>query len=245
MPWRPSTDITLQQSFSTPFWTAFETHVDSAMFSAPLPRGDWPRLENLYVGTRKGDTAYLPELRSRIPEIPESIQLSPTDIEILDFILHYPRDRTLVLIGPRGAGKTSLLHFVEGVLQNSGLELPPQLLLLDGLALKRGASLDDFADLLLEKLRLRVRIIAKPFVESLNAAIQILQDHRELGPSERMKRAAREITKYLPDADPRLLTIVFDNLDHHHADVVELATDIAKEVHVTSRLGTIMCVRKS
>ena len=41
------------------------------------------------------------------------------------------------------------------------------------------------------------------------------------------------------------MTVVFDNLDHHRADVVDIALHIAEELHTSAGLGVILCLRQS
>lgn len=242
---RPSTDLSLQSPTGTPFWAAMETLVDSAIFNAPLPRGDWALLRSFYVAPRKGDSPHTKELRSRLPAIPDHIELSPTDVELVDFVLNCAKDRVLMLLGPRGAGKTSLIHHTEAVLLNSGFTLPPALLILDGNQLEKTATPAAFESRVTATLRHDLATLPACHRPAYIDALAVLECPSSGGPSERLKRAFRRLVDRLPGSDPRLVTVVFDNLDHHRTDVVDIALHIAKEVHTSTDLGVILCLRQS
>ena len=186
---RPSTDLSLQSHSGTPFWAAMETLVDSAMFNAPLPRGDWALLRSFYVAPRKGDSLHIQELRSRLPTIPDHIELSPTDVEVVDFVLNCAKDRVLMLLGPRGAGKTSLIHHTEAVLLNSGFVLPPALLILDGNQLEKTATPAEFVSRVAATLSHDLTTLPTCYRPAYSDALALLQGSSVDSPSERLKQA--------------------------------------------------------
>jgi hypothetical protein len=110
----PSRYESIQKQLLNRLWQIIETIFDNAFKTDSLPRGRWKELRNNYIINRKFDEYYdVPSLKAILPDEISSLRLGLKDIDLIRFLLAYSGDRTLVLFGPRGAGKTSMIHYVE------------------------------------------------------------------------------------------------------------------------------------
>ncbi len=240
MGWRPSTDRTLQREASNAFWAAIEPAFDRAVNPNPLPRAAFSTLTNDYVRQRKGDSRHVAELGSRLPLSFGTLSLGATDIELLDFVLNYSKGRVLKLVGPRGAGKTSLIHFAEASLRKSAPDPVPTLVIIDGLDVGQAATVADFIALIHDEFARASKDPTNSYSGAYHRALTAFDKAADL---MALRRAARVLADSLPGQDSRLVTFVFDNLDQHHPAVVAEVVDLARHLFSSSQLGSIICLR--
>lgn len=237
--YRPSQDPNLQRVDINPLWQALEPIFDRAIRNEPLPRYDTDILRD-YVPERRDKHLSSGELSSRLPKEFDALPLGPAEIDVIDFLLHYRGNRVLALLGTRGVGKTSLLHFVEAAIQ-AAIPFRPYLFInINGLALGQRPTSQDFSDLLREELEDVAERAPQVFQRAVAHALAELDSHTG---ETAFRRAARQLAKYSPEGDERRITFVFDNLDQLSASSVDAALDIAREVFINSRLGTLATLR--
>jgi hypothetical protein len=240
MPWRPSTDATIQRESGTPLWAAISTLYDSTLGMDSLPRGNFERLKSFYVSTRKGDSTHVEELRAKVREVPQELALGPTEIALIDFILHYERGRVLRIVGPRGAGKTSLIHFIEFALQHANIRPTPMIIIANGGLLPKNASYVEILALIRDTLGEQVGRCSPDARPVLQAGVDVLtSDLSQAG----LQAAARHLASSPHGSLIGYITIVFDNLDHHNLAVVERVVELAQQIYLASGLCCILCMR--
>jgi hypothetical protein len=241
MRWRPSVDHDV--IVANELWHLLQPIYDETVSLAPLARGNDSILRSSYVRRRRNDSPYIETLRSLLPKgFSNVIDLGATELDVLNFVLRYGENRILNLEGPRGVGKTTLLHFVENVLQWAHVEVRPVLLVLNGLRLSESESVgtEDFIRLIAEEMEYRDVQTDRRIKVALAAAAVKLNETPTL---ERLKRVLRDLQKALPNQDPMLVTFVFDNLDQLPASVIRVAADLARKIFMSSRFGSILCLR--
>jgi flagellar biosynthesis GTPase FlhF len=116
MEYRPSTDNAINRHRSSPLWDAIETPFGNAVPITSLKRGSFLQFSQEYIRHRTADEnrsldAYL----ARLPRSIEALRPGITDAEVIDCIVNGTTPSILALVGPAGAGKSSLLHFIEGL----------------------------------------------------------------------------------------------------------------------------------
>jgi len=242
MSYRPSQDGTIQRVYSNPLWTALETIYDNAIDSAPLPRHD-PNILHDYVRERRIGDRPSSELLSRLPVEFSRIGLGVLEADVLDFVLNYSQNRVLALLGTRGVGKSTLLHFVETAVAVAMPERPHLFVKLDGLQLNNRPTAENFAELLHDELVVLLRTAPAVFHEGMQAAIETLEAPGSMSGDTAFRRAARDLADHVPDGDPKRTCILFDNLDQLHGESVDIAMQLARQTFTASRLGTIVALR--
>jgi len=241
MRWRPSLDANVVES--NELWQILQTIYDKALSLAPLARGDDTVFRYSYVRRRRHDSLHIETLRTLLPKgFPSDLNIGATEIDVLNFILNYTDNRILNLEGPRGVGKTTLVYFVENVLQWTRIAVKPVLLVLDGLRLSESESTGttDYIKLIAEEMRYRdvqtdarLRVLLARTAEKLSEKRSV--DH--------LTRVLRDLVSRLPKSDPRLITFVFDNLDQLPTNVIRVAADLARRIFASTKMGSILCLR--
>jgi energy-coupling factor transporter ATP-binding protein EcfA2 len=239
MAWRPSHDEQFTEAQPNAIWLALASPFDIAVPLAALPKADLATLRTLYVTKRKGDSGDPADLRHLVPEIPGDVWLGLADIDLLDFVLHSKANRVLGLVGPRGSGKTSLINFVQAVLTEGCAGPRHEFLVVDCLEIPNQAALIELPLLVGEALRAYVQDPQRAYRGAVRAAVEQLTDVKP----HRLRAAWRALADALPGGNKGLLTLVFDNLDQHHPTIISHVLEIAKELHIASGLGTIICMR--
>jgi hypothetical protein len=241
MRWRPSLDANVVES--NELWQILQTIYDKTLSTAPLTRGNDTVLRYSYVRRRRNDSPHIETLRTLLPKgFPPDLSIGATEIDVLDFILNYTDNRILNLEGPRGVGKTTLVYFIENVLQWTSIAVKPILLVLDGLRLAESEATDsaDYIKLIAEEMRYRgvqtdprLRVLLSQAAEKLFEKPSV----------DRLMRTLRDLVPKLPTSDPRLITFVFDNLDQLPSNVIRAAADLARRIFASSKMGSILCLR--
>lgn len=244
MSWRPSEDSSVQREEKNSFWAAIETAYDNACSLSALPRHDHQVLVSDYVLTRKGDSGHDTQaMKSRLPRALRNCPLGATEIDLLDFVVNCTRDRVLYLIGPRGAGKTSLLHYVESVAQQSGYARFPVFLNFNCLSLRnKEATESDIVEILYEEMSdLSTKENVPPLLAMpLKKAVHDIGRFQSIGDA---RRAVVEVSRSLTAAQCKRLILVFDNVDQLSSSITGRVLDLARELHIASSLACIVCLR--
>lgn len=240
MQWRPSTAFDVTES--TELWALFERIFDATVSMEPLCRGDENVLRNSYVRRRRNEAEYIETLRSQLPESIRGTVLGSTEIELITFLLEQRQNRVLNVEGPRGVGKTTLLHFVEDVIQQARIRPRPALLMLDGRQLRSLESITaaQYLALIRDELvepRTNFDLPIRPATQRLAAKLQKELDEGKVG------QFFRGLVNDLPGKDARLVTIIFDNLDQLSSDAIRVAADLAKSIYYASGIGSVLCLR--
>ena len=242
MPWRPSVDPTIQRLASTSFWTSIQTLFNNAVPFAPQPRRAHESLKAFYVRRRRGDHVSRVDLGGRLPPGFSDLALGETDVDLLDFLLNMQHDRILRLEGPRGSGKTSLIHFAEFALS---AVLPPmscpQLLIINGNSLAaETATLESVGGLLAEELARRADSSDDSFGLAFAAAKERISDDRS---PEACIEALGTLVQHLPNRNAKLITVVFDNLDQHSDALLDQISSLARAMFIRTGVGAVMSMR--
>jgi hypothetical protein len=238
MPWRPSTDLSIARATSSQLWLILHELFNATVALDPVKRGEYDDLSQSYVRQRKGDHFDPGVLREQLPRALQELDLGETDVQLAEFILKRDRNRVLNLEGPRGAGKTSTIHFVESALTKAGFA--HRLIILDGLGLLEfsDASPSQFIALLHSE-ALAMATVATPALRKVLRAIATAT-RRGTDFNKTVERIASAVRSL---SDKRLLTVVFDNLDHLPQAFSTVATEFAKVMYVRTGIGAIMCLR--
>ncbi|MCG3133988.1 MAG: hypothetical protein HMLKMBBP_01257 [Planctomycetes bacterium] len=240
MGWRPSRDPALFQPASSQLWHAVSGAFDEATSLADVRRLDAHRFDPRYITNRRGgDLTQLPALRSRLPTAFRDKQLGEAEIDVISFILTQSGNRVLSIVGPRGAGKTSLMNYVDWVMTVSLGDEAPLILRIDHNATARGtsATIEDTLELVRARLDLesagrRAEIVAQ--------ARTVMKQYEGMDCVARLARALRERA---PSGDPRKILFWFDSLDHVASDTVETALSIAGAMYRAAGIGSVLCMR--
>ena len=248
MAWKPSTDPTNRVALHTPFWDALETVYNKAFPRDPLPRLD-KALKLHYITERQGYGSFSQEaLLSRIPRRFRRFPLGKAEIECLDFLLNYKADRILSIVGARGAGKTSFIHYLEYLLDQRRTPTTPNLIIINGNREVKPGVKEFTAQIAQEISALAERHRARHWDSPITLAMTIGKGILE--PPEDCTRAMlidafQQMKSLLPNEDPRMLVLVFDNLDPLPVDSIDIAFHLARDIHQALGIGSILCMRPS
>jgi hypothetical protein len=241
MTWRPSTDEHFDVHIPNEFFSLIEPGYDAAFPMASLSRGDDTVLARDYIHVRKHDSRIGTEsMRSRLPPALADARLGPTEIDLIDFLIHRTSDRAMNIVGPRGSGKTTLLHYVESVLRKALPDAYPILLIVDCNPFGNDAQTRDFLGALGIELEKSAAILPPPFdTRAAHAAKTLADDPTQLG----LHHALRTLVKDLSPAQMYRPTIVFDNLDQLSSSVVNVVLSLVKALSSGTGLTAIACLR--
>ena len=223
------------------FWDAIEPVYDGACQKDSLARWDWDELKEKYISDRKyNEFIDIKAMRSRLPKELLSCDFGPNEIDLVDFLLNYKGDRVITLEGPRGSGKTSMLHYIEAAIYKSRYKSFPIFLIIDCLAKEQNVSKYQIIKLLIDevkKLLHKVKGIIHSSFEELIAEIE--GDMTFSGAS----RAFSNMAQKLPSETFNRIIVVFDNLDQNYLDSICHGIELAKEIYKSSKVSTITCLR--
>jgi hypothetical protein len=166
--------------------------------------------------------------------------MGATDLDLVDFLLYATKHRMMRLIGPRGAGKTTMIHFAEAAIKQSGLEHAPKLVVLDGLRCPADATYEDLVAMIRDGMRESAEDndlgIADVFLDASRAL------DRQLAFGS-VGQVFAELRGRLPRRDEKLVTIIFDNLDQLRPIAITRIVELAKSIYLNSRIGSVLCFR--
>ena len=249
MPWRPSTDPRFHKRQTTPFWDALAGVFDNAFPTEPFHRPDQYDnfLASEYLIDRQGRGDYDRQaLLSTIPPEFRGEHIGPTEIDLLEFLFGSSRGRVLSVVGTRGAGKTSLLNYVSFQLDKHRKPTTPFLLVMDGNR-DVAAGAEEFFHQLGDQLETLSKSAGEGTLppEVATAFNAQTGDFSAPHSRDRVLHTLERVVALLPSADPRLLVLVFDNLDPLPVRSVRAAFQLAREVYARCGAGTILCMRPS
>lgn len=248
MVWHPAKEINRRATGQAAHWQQIQSIYDGAISLEPLPRAEWDYLKAHYIHERRGERAVnVAEAATVLPPGLAKFPLGASEIDFLDFVVNYSRNRVLTLIAPRGAGKTSFLHYVEAVIEKARLGRRKPVFFIFGNLEK----LEDSTERLETNCRDLLTIMAG---ETERRAPKLGERWRkafgELGSSLRQCRSVndarecfRTLAHGLPKNDLRRLVLVFDNLDQLDTPVIALVLDLARAIYLVSRVACIVCLR--
>ena len=243
MSWRPNSDPEICQPYTSVFWHAFEPIFDQAFPNEPLPRGDKGILTN-YIVERQGHASMPIEImRNRLPGFLRKERLGVCEIDCLDFLFNYRNDRILTVTGPRGAGKSTFIHYVDFILNQKRRAETPVLLIING-NVGESPGIREYASQFVVEME---RIMGLSGLE-LHVAEAIRQGHAMLKDDltrDGLIKAFQRIRDGLPADDNRGVVLVFDNLDPVPIKSVEEAIRLARDIYISCSLGSILCMRPS
>jgi hypothetical protein len=234
MAWTPSAEATYEAP--NPLMDAIESLFDVGFTLEPLTRHD-PQLLTRYVCKRRNDHyRSLEALLSRLPESFRKFEMGPTDADVIDTIMNLP-GCDLILFGSRGAGKTSLLHFVEFLLSQCAPDY--HFVIVSG----RDQGKSDFNPF--------VRSLKEQFYHTSERAEESLAQHLKAAADlivedyniEYVHQAIRHLTTELPETLHNKLVFVFDNLDQLNKTLVDKAFEVARAINAVKQMTTIITAR--
>lgn len=242
MTWCPSSDTSVQKIISNPLWEAIESIYDKACNLGALPRRNWDRLSRSYIVDRKFDeNRNIEALRSRLPIEFDDIKLGPIEIELIDFVLNNS-DRVLILEGPRGAGKTSLIHYIESAIIKSKYLQPPVFIIVDCLADSKGIGPHNFSELFRIAITLEMKFLEEedPLYKPLNDAVEFINRKPHV---YGIQEAFVNLLKNLPEKQFQRIIVVLDNLDQNYIKTVTMGLQLIKKLYIASNVKCITSLR--
>lgn len=240
MAWRPSFDQGLSRESPNEIWRALEGLYDAAVSTAPLPRRDVDALQAAYISLRRGqrpgdETAML----GRVPASLRESALGLTEIEVLDLLVNYRGARIITLRGPRGAGKTSLLHYVEAICERSRFPLAPVIVEFNGLALSEADGDQDFVRLFRLALEEQSRQ-TEDFADRFSVVAGALTSGTSLG---HIRDAMSAALRPLDERTRNRIVVAFDNLDHLKVKTITRVLQLAKLVSIGAGIACVVSLR--
>jgi hypothetical protein len=248
MSWRPSIDPSIRTDTFSSLGVALMGAYDEAYKTYPLRRHDWAYLSRAYVVERKGCAVVDPVSRQRLPSRYDGIALGEAEIDFIDTIENYSHPRVALLLGPRGAGKTSLLHYVEEVLTRCNPGRPTVLVIVDGLELagENGASAqdiaEDYAQVIHAEIVRRGRDLPTKFIQGFQRAAAVLERKFDEPTS---REAFRTLSDFLGPDYRNSIIIAFDNLDHVHPSYAALALNLCRQIAMATDFACFACMRQN
>lgn len=234
-----STDPLIGSVNQTAFWSFAEEFFDRAIPLAPLDRFDWTELSKTYVLSRKDRNLYkIDEMKQRLPRALRGIPLGQTEIDILGSLLYPQTSICLQLEGTRGAGKTSLLHYIEAACLS--VHIPIVFFILDFSAPNIVIDKQLLVDLLHRETTRPDRPGGPNFPEKLS---QVGENLKTLVFKGGRVRLTNDFCNAFRPLEGYEIVFVFDNLDHLARTCLRQAVLLARETHLCTDFSTIMCVR--
>jgi hypothetical protein len=176
------------------------------------------------------------------------VPLGVVEADVVSLIINYEHDRVLALQGPRGAGKSSLLNYIDAAFRNSSFSYPPVFVRLDGLQLvgdhAQSADTEVFDRDCPRLLAAAVNEVLPNVQDPLRTALRRCGERLGAGTAAAdVREAFRDLSKELMDRERRRIVVVFDNLDHLPVDWIRAALGLARAVYTASRVAILICLR--
>lgn len=240
MSWRPSQDKQICREETTALWRAIEGIYSDAVPLSSLPRRDPETLQRAYICDRKGDKQSDTEaMLGRVPPEMRKYKLGRIEIELLDLLINHTGSRLIVLQGPRGAGKTSLLHYVETIAEASGFNAPPTILKVNGLELNENASEID----LVKHVRGALQVCPPPPNFPANLVADAANRLRRSRSFSAVSEAFASMSRQLVDRQRNRLVLAFDNLDQLSPTTLRLTMTLAQQAALAAGIAALVCLR--
>ncbi len=246
MPTWPARNETIQKEKLNSFWEAIEPIFDNIAHLRPLPRSDWDILKTNYITERKNDeNSDIDSILSRLPASFRKIKIGPKDCDLIDFLINSKGDRSLILEGPRGSGKTTMLHYVESAIIECGFKTFPILIIVDCLQDRKDLTKEELVTLLKEEIENTAKTVCRTYKENtiekalLNVSAILSKNPTYAKTREAFRKLKRDLNK---DQFYRI-DIIFDNLDQNFIRSVNYGIELAKEIQIASGVGTVTVMR--
>ncbi|MFZ5479083.1 MAG: hypothetical protein ACOZNI_20100 [Myxococcota bacterium] len=236
----PSRQPERRPVLTSPFWQAIQAIYDEAAALEPLPRRSRELFEG-YIARRRWDENFdVAVLRRSLPKEFELIaeRLGPSEVEIVNFIARYERNQILNIFGSRGAGKTTLIHFVEECFHRALGDQAPMFLVLDGNAIPTDTPIEAVRSRLASILRDECeRATGRPISVGGDQDINVTPSQDLIG------FCVRLVSTVKGKAPKERVVLVVDNLDHHRSEAVGAILQMAKSIYLGIRVPTVVCLR--
>jgi hypothetical protein len=237
----PSQDGSIQKQIPGSFFQGIEDIFDNIVKLDSLPRRNWNTINKSYIRERKFDEfCDLSILNSRVPDEIVALGVGPKDIDLISFLINCSGVRSLILDGPRGSGKSSMLNFVESAIIESGYQLYPIFITVDCLSDDRNITKEELIVLLKQELIDALDFVNDKFKKCFREAIEILNGDSTFAAA---RSAFRYIYSKLPPEQFNRIVVVFDNMDQNFIQSVTYAVELAKELNISSNTATIVALR--
>jgi len=211
----------------------------------PLPRFDADTLKAYYISERRGQSARtVAGMESRIPDQLRGQPLGKSDIELIELVLDQANGQAIVLRGPRGAGKTSLIHYVEALCIELLGDDAPIFIKINGLPLTGTTALEtrDGIELLHALLRaeLHEHDVQVPTPPTTKEFLEVHSGPKLL---DAMIAVYTAFADSLPRAVRERVVFVFDNLDQLLPHQIECVRELAQALATGANIHCVVCLR--
>ncbi len=259
---RPSNRFNDRQS--NIFFDSIQDRLHAALVdNAETPEDDeirsWYVCERLVAHTPQSKAALLSRMPADIRAIasPSADQrtgyLGVLELDLIDFLLHYRRNRLLSVVGSIGVGKTTFLQYILDDVRKRCPSLHPYApILLNCLGV--GSLQPSCLDLLFEVIRATQKWMASERLENrspekaqrLTELIDQVRDIRNAPqridlPAAYVVDFVRELRDCIaPDYEP---VLVFDNVDQIEPEAVSRICTLARAIHINTHVCVLTAMR--
>lgn len=246
MSWRPSADSSVTARNFSEFWKGVETVWDQICDLAPLPRDKFENIEGNYTVHRKGYKAFNADVaKRRLPAYLHDAELGAAEVDVFDVILNMKNFRSALVEGPRGAGKTSLFHYIESVSEKYITDFKLIFVIIDGLQLADRDTPDldrierDYTEVIKSEIERCADKLGDQHRDNLRKiAAKLSDDRTQTG----IRESFRSLNEILDERKFKIV-VVFDNLDHLPTTYVKIAIGLARQVAVVTKFSCFIALR--
>lgn len=246
---RPSREAHANRYQPNQLWRLIKKIYEQSVPREPLPRWHRRLLETSYILDRTPmDDTDVSDSFDDIPLVFRKKGIGWAEAELLRFILLGKYDRVLNVIGPRGSGKTSLVHYVEALLFNSPYKTKRAVAIVSGLSIfpliqaHQDVKEKHIIDLISQEFsELSVKYSATPWQSAFAEGASLLANASN---EIEFASAMNQVCQYLPKQDPRCLTFMVDNLDPLPSRVIDMAFSMFRVLYEKTHIGSAFFLRK-